>query len=54
MDLNLGAVRSLDEGLEETLTVHRSQGHKQIPVLIRELESLVSSKSEVVKRRKAS
>ena len=29
-------------------------GHKQIPALIRELEALVPSKSEVVKRRKAS
>ena len=32
----------------------RVQGHKQIPNLLRELESLVPSKSEVVKRRKAS
>jgi putative transposase len=111
MDLNPSAARSLGEGLEETLTVHRLrippqlrktlastnviesafsivervcanvkrwhagdqrerwvgsgllvaqkqfrriQGHKQIPVLLRELEALVSSKSEVVKRRKAS
>jgi transposase-like protein len=111
MDLNPSAARSLGEGLEETLTVHRLhvpsqlrktlastnviesafaivervcanvkrwhagdqrerwvgsgllvaqkqfrrvQGHKQIPVLLRELEALVPSKSEVVKRRKAS
>jgi transposase-like protein len=111
MDLNPSAARSLAEGLEETLTVHRLhvppqlrktlastnviesafsivervcanvkrwhagdqrerwvgsgllvaekqfrrvQGHKQIPVLLRELEALVPSKSEVVKRRKAS
>jgi putative transposase len=111
MDLNPSAARSLGEGLEETLTVHRLhvppqlrktlastnviesafaivervcanvkrwhagdqrerwvgsglliaekqfrriQGHKQIPVLLRELEGLVPSKSEVVKRRKAS
>ena len=110
-DLNPSAARSLGEGLEETLTVHRLhvppqlrktlastnviesafaivervcanvkrwhagdqrerwvgsglliaekqfrrvQGHKQIPVLLRELEALVPSKSEVVKRRKAS
>jgi len=32
----------------------RVQGHKQIPILLRELEALVPSKSEVVKRRKAS
>ena len=32
----------------------RVQGHKQIPVLLRELEALIPSKSEVVKRRKAS
>ena len=32
----------------------RIQGHKQIPILLRELEALVPSKSEVVKRRKAS
>ena len=32
----------------------RVQGHKQIPNLLRELESLVPAKSEVVKRRKAS
>jgi len=111
MDINPSAARSLAEGLEETLTVHRLhvppqlrktlastnviesafsivervcsnvkrwhpgdqrerwvgsgllvaekqfrrvQGHKQIPNLLRELESLVPSKSEVVKRRKAS
>ena len=111
MDLNPSAARSLGEGLEETLTVHRLhvppqlrktlastnviesafsivervcanvkrwhagdqrerwvgsgllvaekqfrrvQGHKQIPILLRELEALVPSKSEVVKRRKAS
>ena len=110
MDLNPSAARSLEEGLEETLTVHRLrsistakvlastniiesafsivervcsnvkrwhevdqrerwvgsgllvaekqfrrvQGHKQIPILLRELEALVPSKSEVVKRRKAS
>ena len=111
MDLNPSAARSLGEGLEETLTVHRLrvppqlrktlastnviesafaivervcanvkrwhagdqrerwvgsglliaekqfrriQGYKQIPVLLRELEALVPSKSEVVKRRKAS
>ena len=111
MDLNPSAARSLGEGLEETLTVHRLhvppqlrktlastnviesafsivervcsnvkrwhagdqrerwvgsgllvaekqfrrvQGHKQIPVLLRELEALAPSKSEVVKRRKAS
>jgi putative transposase len=111
MDLNPSAARSLGEGLEETLTVHRLrippqlrktlastnviesafsivervcanvkrwhagdqrerwvgsgllvaqkqfrriQGHKQIPILLRELEALVCSKSEVVKRRKAS
>jgi putative transposase len=111
MDLNPSAARSMGEGLEETLTVHRLhvppqlrktlastnviesafaivervcanvkrwhagdqrerwvgsglliaekqfrrvQGHKQIPVLLRELEALVPSKSEVVKRRKAS
>jgi putative transposase len=111
MDLNPSAARSLGEGLEETLTVHRLhvppqlrktlastnviesafaivervcanvkrwhagdqrerwvgsglliaekqfrrvQGHKQILVLLRELEALVPSKSEVVKRRKAS
>lgn len=111
MDLNPSAARSLAEGLEETLAVHRLrvppqlrktlastnviesafaivervcanvkrwhegdqrerwvgsgllvaqkqfrriQGHKQIPILLRELEALVPSKSEVVKRRKAS
>ena len=111
MDINPSAARSLGEGMEETLTVHRLhvppqlrktlastnviesafaivervcsnvkrwhpgdqrerwvgsgllvaekqfrrvQGHKQIPNLLRELESLVPSKSEVVKRRKAS
>jgi len=111
MELNPSAARSLGEGLEETLTVHRLhvpprlrktlastnviesafsivervcanvkrwhagdqrerwvgsgllvaekqfrrvQGHKQIPILLRELEALALSKSEVVKRRKAS
>ena len=111
MDLNPSAARSLGEGMEETLTVHRLhlpmqlrktmastnviesafsivehvcrnvkrwhggdqrerwvgsgllvaekqfrrvQGHKQIPILIRELEALTPNKSEVVKRRKAS
>jgi transposase-like protein len=111
MDLNPSAARSLEEGLEETLTVHRLhippqlrkslactniiesafaivervcsnvkrwhggdqrerwvgsgllvaerqfrriQGHKQIPILVRELEAMLPSKSEVVKRRKAS
>ena len=111
MDLNPSAARSLGEGMEETLTVHRLHvpmqlrktlastnviesafsiveqvcknvkrwhggdqrerwvgsgllvaqkqfrkvtGHKQIPALIRELEALLPSKSEVVKRRKAS
>src|SRR5438477_5035479 len=111
MDLNPSAARSLGEGMEETLTVHRLhvpmqlrktlastnviesafsivervcrnvkrwhggdqrerwvgsgllvaekqfrrvQGYKQIPNLIRELEMLVPSKSEVVNRRKAS
>ena len=111
MDLNPSAARSLEEGLEETLTVHRLhmppqlretlgstnviesafsivgrvcsnvkrwhggdqrerwvgsgllvaekqfrriQGYKQIPILLRELEALVPSKSGVVKRRKAS
>jgi transposase-like protein len=111
MDLNPSAARSLEEGLEETLTVHRLhiplqlrkslastniiesafsivervcsnvkrwhggdqrerwvgsgllvaekqfrriQGHKQIPILLRELEALLPSKSEVAKRRKAS
>jgi putative transposase len=109
MDLNPSAARSLGEGMEETLTVHRLHvpmqlrktlvsinviesafsivqqvcknvkrwhggdqrerwvgsgllvahkqfrkvtGHKQIPALIRELEALVPSKSEVVKRRR--
>ena len=111
MDLNPSAARSLNEGLEETLTVHRLQvplplrktlactnviesafsivervcsnvkrwhggdqrerwvgsglllaekqfrriqGYKQIPTLLRELESLVASKPGLVKRRKAS
>jgi len=111
MDLNPSAARSLGEGMEETLTVHRLhlpvqlrktmastnviesafsiveqvcrnvkrwhggdqrerwvgsgllvaekqfrrvQGYKQIPMLIRELESLTPNKSELVKRRKAS
>jgi transposase-like protein len=111
MDLNPSAARSLGEGMEETLTVHRLHvpmqlrktlastnviesafsiveqvcknvkrwhggdqrerwvgsgllvaqkqfrkvtGHKQIPALLRELEALVPSKSEVVKKRKAS
>jgi len=111
MDLNPSAARSLGEGMEETLTVHRLHlpmqlrktlastnviesafsiveqvcknvkrwhggdqrerwvgsgllvaqkqfrkvtGHKQIPALIRELEALAPSKSDVVKRRKAS
>ena len=111
MDLNPSAARSLGEGLEETLTVHRLhvpprlrktlastnviesafsivervcanvkrwhagdqrerwvgsgllvaekqfrrvQGHKQISILLRELEALVPSKTEVVRRRKAS
>jgi len=111
MDLNPSAARSLEEGMEETLTVHRLhlpmqlrktmastnviesafsiveqvcrnvkrwhggdqrerwvgsgllvaekqfrrvQGYKQIPMLIRELESLTPNKSGVVKRRKAS
>jgi transposase-like protein len=111
MDLNPSAARSLSEGMEETLTVHRLhlpmqlrrtmastnviesafsiveqvcrnvkrwhdgdqrerwvgsgllvaekqfrrvQGYKQIPALIRELEAMVPSKAEVVKRRKAS
>ena len=111
MELNPSAARSLGEGMEETLMVHRLhvpprlrktlastnviesafsivervcanvkrwhagdqrerwvgsgllvaekqfrrvQGHKQIPILLRELEALVPSKSEVVKRRKAS
>ena len=111
MDLNPSAARSLEEGMEETLTVHRLrlpvqlrktmastnviesafsiveqvcrnvkrwhggdqrerwvgsgllvaekqfrrvQGYKQIPHLIRELESLTPNKQEVAKRRKAS
>lgn len=111
MDLNPSAARSLGEGMEETLTVHRLHvpmqlrktlastnviesafsivetvcrnvkrwhggdqrerwvgsgllvaqqqfrrvtGYKQIPAVIRELETLAPSKSEVVKRRKAS
>jgi transposase-like protein len=111
MDLNPSAARSLAEGMEETLTVHRLhlpmqlrktmassnviesafsiveqvcrnvkrwhggdqrerwvgsgllvaekqfrrvQGHKQIPVLIRELETMRPTKTAVVKRRKAS
>ena len=111
MDLNPSAARSLGEGLEEALTVHRLrvplqlrktlastnviesafsivervcsnvkrwhggdqrerwvgsglllaqkqfrrvQGHKQISVLLRELEALVASESNAVKRRKAS
>ena len=111
MDLNHSAARSLEEGMEETLTVHRLhlpsplrktlastnviesafavvervcsnvkrwhrgdqrerwvgsgllvaekqfrrvQGHKQIPILLRELEALVPPKTELVKRRKAS
>ena len=111
MDLNPSAARSLEEGLEETLTVHRLripfqlrkslastniiesafsivervcsnvkrwhggdqrerwvgsgllvaekqfrriQGHKQIPVLLRELEAMLPAKSDLVKRRKAS
>ena len=111
MDLNPSAARSLGEGMEETLTVHRLhlpmqlrktmastniiespfaiveqvcrnvkrwhggdqrerwvgsgllvaekqfrrvQGYKQIPTLIRELESLSPNKLEVAKRRKAS
>jgi len=111
MDLNPSAARSLAEGLEETLTVHRLhvptqlrktlastnviesafsivdrvcwnvkrwhsgdqrerwvgsgllvaekqfrrvQGHKQIPNLLRELETLVPPKAQVVKRRRAS
>ena len=111
MDLNPSAARSLGEGLEETLTVHRLhvpqqlrltlastnviesafaivervclnvkrwhagdqrerwvgsgllvaekqfrrvKGHKQIPLLLRELEALIPSKSDLVKKRKAS
>src|SRR5262245_59843944 len=110
MDLNPSAARSLGEGMEETLTVHRLhlpmqlrktmasnnviesafsiveqvcrnvkrwhdgdqrerwvgsglliaekqfrriQGYKQIPVLIKELEALTSTKPQVVKRTKA-
>jgi putative transposase len=111
MHLNPSAARSLGEGLEETLTVHRLnvppqlrltlastnviesafsivervclnvkrwhagdqrerwvgsgllvaqkqfrrvKGHKQIPLLLRELEALIPSKSDLVKRRRAS
>ena len=111
MDLNPSAARSLAEGLDETLAVHRLQvaaqlrkslastkviesafsvvervcrnvkrwhngdqrerwvgsrlllaekqfrrvqGYKQIPNLLRELEAIAPSKSEVVKRKKAS
>jgi transposase-like protein len=111
MDLNPSAARSLEEGLEETLTVHRLhipsqlrktlastniiesafsivervcsnvkrwhggdqrerwvgsgllvaekqfrrvRGFRQIPILLKELEALVPSKSKVVNRRKAS
>ena len=111
MDLNPSAARSLEEGLEQTLTVHRLhmppqlrktlastnviesafsivgrvcanvkrwhggdqrerwvgsgllvaekqfrriQGYKQIPILLRELETLVTTKAAVVKRKKAS
>jgi transposase-like protein len=111
MDLNPSAARSLGEGLEETLTVHRLRvplqlrltlastnviesvfstvervctnvkrwhpgdqrerwvgsglliaqkqfrrvkGHKHIPLLLRELEALADSKTDLVKRRKAS
>lgn len=111
MDLNPSAARSLAEGLEETLTVHRLrvppqlrkslastnviesafsivervcrnvkrwhdgdqrerwvgsglllaekqfrrvQGYKQVPNLLRELEAIAPSKSELVKRKKAS
>jgi putative transposase len=110
MDLNPSAARSLGEGMEETLTVHRLhvpaklrktlastnviesafsivervcrnvkrwhgdqrerwvgsgllvaekqfrrvQGYKQISGLIKELEAMTPSKSEIVKRRKAS
>jgi putative transposase len=32
----------------------RIQGYRQIPILLRELEALASSKPEVVKRRRAS
>src|SRR5437762_11452473 len=111
MDLNPSAARSVCEGLEETLTVHRLhvpqqlrrtlastnviesafaivervclnvkrwhpgdqrerwvgsgllvaekqfrrvKGHKQIPVLLTELDALIPSKSDLVKKRKAS
>ena len=111
MDLNPSAARSLGEGMEETLTVHRLhlpmqlrktmastnviesafsiveqvcrnvkrwhggdqrerwvgsgllvaekqfrrvQGYKQIPILLRELESLTPNKQQVAKRKKAS
>jgi putative transposase len=111
MHLNPSAARSLAEGLEETLTVHRLnvppqlrltlastnviesafsivervclnvkrwhagdqrerwvgsgllvaqkqfrrvKGHKQIPLLLKELEALIPSKSDLVKRRRAS
>jgi hypothetical protein len=110
-DLSPSAARSWEEGLEETLTVHRLhmltqlrktlastnviesafaivervcanvkrwhggdqrerwvgsgllvaekqfrriQGYKQIPILLRELETMVTSRAEVVKRKKAS
>jgi hypothetical protein len=32
----------------------RVKGHKHIPLLLRELEALIPSKSDLVKRRKAS
>src|SRR4030081_550284 len=111
MDINPSAARSLGEGLEETLTVHRLhvpqqlrltlastnviesafaiveqvcinvkrwhsgdqrerwvgsgllvaqkqfrriKGHKQIPLLLRELEALTPDKSSLIKRKKAS
>jgi putative transposase len=111
MDLNPSAARSLEEGMEETLTMHRLhipmqlrktlastnviesafaivervcsnvkrwhggdqrerwvgsgllvaqkqfrriQGHKQVPVLLRELENLMPSKPTLAKRRRAS
>jgi putative transposase len=111
MHLNPSAARSLNEGLEETLTVHRLhvplqlrltlastnviesafsivervclnvkrwhsgdqrerwvgsgllvaekqfrriKGHKQLPILLKEMEALVSCKSNLAKRRKAS
>jgi transposase-like protein len=111
MDLNPSAARSLGEGMEETLTVHRLHlplqlrktmsstnviesafsiveqvcrnvkrwhggdqrerwvgsgllvaekqfrrvtGHKQIPMLLTQLEALTASKKEIAKRRKAS